>query len=72
MEGCGRAYHRLLHRSTNASRESGKVSGREAPPQINPLARPFSPATASMDVLVKTALARIKSSSRVGYPSFQV
>ena len=63
MEGCGRAHHRLLHRPTNPGRESVKVSGREAPPQINPLARPFYPATASMGVLVKTALARIKSPS---------
>lgn len=63
MERCGGAYHLLLHRPTNPIRESGKVSGREAPPQINPLARPFYPATASMDVLVKTALVRIKSLS---------
>lgn len=61
IEGCGGAHHRLLHRPTNPSRESGKVSGREAPPQINPLERPFYQAKASMDVLVKTALVRIKS-----------
>ena len=45
MEGCGRAHHRLLQRPTNPSCESGKVPGREAPSQINPLATPFYPAT---------------------------
>ena len=61
IEGSGRAHHRLLHRPTSSSCESGKVPGKKGPSQINPLASPFYPATPNTDVPIKTALARINS-----------
>ena len=65
MEGCGRAHHRLLHRLANLSRESGKVTEREVPPNKS-FTTPFSPATPNTDVLVKTVLVRIKCHLRSG------
>ena len=65
MEGCGRAHHRLLHRLANLSRESGKVTEREVPPNKS-FTTPFSPTTPNTDVLVKTVLVRIKCHLRSG------
>ena len=65
MEGCGRAHHRLLHRSANLSRESGKLPEREVPSNKS-FTTPFSPTTPNTDVLVKTVLVRIKCHLRSG------